>query len=180
VVSDAEPATHRYYRAMHGSWRGALDLRVTDREAFGRLPWLERARVRTLLATLSVATIRVDTTLDWATSGPAGLALHTTRMSVAGVPLFRSFEELHLGPDGRSVRIAGWRSFPPLFAREPQAGEARVEQDALGAAYDFPWFGGARLAQTTRVVADGLRIVQRSDWSRGEFVLARWSDEVVP
>lgn len=170
--------SHHYYASMHGRWRGAFRLVVTDPGALSRLSLAHRLQARlTALLFRVVGHIRLDTTLDYRASGREGRVLHTTRASWGGFPLLRGEEEIRLHPDGRTGTMSRteW-AVPWPFPLRDGPRPLTVAVDA--AVYELWWMGGP-MRQTTRVLAPGrLQLVQETAWSRGEVVLERGAADV--
>lgn len=172
-----QPASHAYYRAKHGVWRGELRLVVTDAAALRVVsPRLfDRLRARATAALFNaVGSLRLDTTLDYQTSGAQGRVVHTTRVSWRGIPLLRGVEQITLHPDGVTATMdrREW-AFPWPIPDVDRGARVVVAPAGDAAAYDLTWFG-APLRQITHTVdIDRLRLVQLTSWSRAEVVLER-------
>ncbi len=156
----------RYYRRHVGSWSGRFDFRVTSWRA------LAGARITTMLL---VAPMAVLTRLF----GPSTMATrveasgtdfrHITRVSKWGVTLYETAETIAVGEDGRTVRLAGTQG--TRFGRSvPYEATAEIDEGATSAAYRIPWMG-VDLVQRTKIVPDGLELIQETPWSHASTLL---------
>jgi hypothetical protein len=167
---------HRYYRALEGRWRGRIRFEVTDpkRLQASGLRLMDRWSLWSMaLASRRPVTLVLSTTLDYAGGGHRGEVRHTTRTTCLGVTVYRGRETILLADDGRSFRMEGAQAFfPRLWAADEWAGDGAVDADHGGAVYRIPFFG-ERMEQRTRVVPEGLEIVQTTPFSRAAALLRR-------
>lgn len=166
-VTSSGPAT-RYYDSLLGAWHGAFRFRVTDPAAIdgARSP---RALLRAMsLASRELGPATFATTLS--AGERAGEYLHTTRVSMFGIPALTTSERIVVAADGSSITMTGEQIAGLSRGRYDADGE--VDGDALGATYRIAWLGAA-LVQRTRVTELGLSLVQQTPFSRAEVLLRR-------
>lgn len=168
-----------YYRANHGRWRSPFAFAITDWRAFRAAPMtrLERWKLRLIACVPKlVGPLEFDTTMDCETARERGQVLHTTRLSKWGISLYRAAEVFTLNPNGTDVLITREERSWPTFRRARESGQSRGAVDPTGAVatYVFPFFG-TLMKQTVTIEANGVRVVQETDWSRGEQLLVRES-----
>jgi hypothetical protein len=161
-----------YYRAVAGAWRARFELRIVDRAAIRALPLFERVSFL-LLARISAWGFPLWFETTVAVGGDR--VVHTSRLRLARVLLYRSVEFLTPDADGgvTATMVGTERTFP-LFQGRPFRGTARIAPNALGARYDIAWMG-TRLDQhaTHDPVAHTVTIEQRTPFSIGIQVLQR-------
>jgi hypothetical protein len=152
-----------YYRAHHGQWRSRYLVSVTSWRAFWAAPMGLLDRLRgLLLPSASALGMRMDTSVDCDIYASRGEVLHTTTLSVWGVPVVRSVEVIVLHADGVHATLrAPWGE-----------GGIEIAEDARSARYTFDWMGGP-LVQSTQVVPEGLRLEQQTAWFRASALLVR-------
>jgi hypothetical protein len=159
------PSPHlAYYRAHHGRWRARISVAITSWRAFWAAPMGPLDRLRGLwMGTVAAWTgLRMDTSVDCEIYASRGEVLHTTAVSLWGVPLMRSVEVMVLHEDGvHATMRAVWGD-----------GSVEIAPDAQSAHYTFDWMGGP-LQQRTRVVPEGLHIEQQNGWFRANGLLVR-------
>lgn len=169
----APPLTpsHRYFRAMHGRWRGRLRLTLTTpaaldsvRSPIDRLAWRVMSLLQNVLGPPSM-----ETTVTYA----ADVVVHTTRLRVLGLVVASGVERFTLAADGRHFRMdAEHRLATSPWRVTTFSGEGEVADAADGARYVFPYLG-ADLVQTTRVDGDALVATQVTAFARSEVRLER-------
>jgi hypothetical protein len=160
-------AHHTYYSGLVGAWAGECKVEIFGRPAGGRLQLLRAGAFRALAR--SKGPLVFATTL--AMEGDE--VRHTTQLTKWGVPVFNSRERIRLLPDGRHIELHGEQVFGPApLGMQPFDARGSVDDDALGAIYFVPWFGGI-LEQRTKVIPDGLDLVQVTTWSKLSVVLKR-------
>ncbi len=162
---------------MVGRWGSPFRLVITNRVALreSRLRAVDRLQVEALAAMNALgAAPQMTTTVGFDPDCHECRVLHTTRISSAGVTLFRSEEWLTLDDDGRGAVLRGaQRSAPTLWIARPWAeSTVRFDEDGQGAHYALTWLG-VPLRQVTRVVPEGVRLTQETAWSRAEALLQR-------
>jgi len=97
--------------------------------------------------------------------------LHTTVVSLFGVPIYSTRESIVIAEDGRGFSMTGSQR-QTLGKDETYEAEGEVLEDSMGATYRLKFFGGD-LVQRTRIVPEGLSLSQESPWTRGSVVLER-------
>lgn len=164
-------AARRYYESVVGRWAGAYTFAITDAVAFRAcaMPFVDRRRLASMP---SSGPFTMATSVAF---GGGAEVVHTTRVSKWGVTLFRSVESIQLDDDGRSFVLRSTQRFFPAPWSARDFGEARgeVNETSDGATYRIPWIGGVEMIQRTRMLADGLLLVQQTPWSRAEVTLRR-------
>jgi hypothetical protein len=156
-----------YYRGLVGNWAGECQVEVFGRPKGGRLNILRAGAFQAL--SRSKGALTITTTLELA----GDQVKHTTQLTKWGLSVFSSRETISLLPDGRHFVIHGEQVFGPRpLGMQPFDAKGSVDDDALGAIYFIPWFGGI-LEQRTKVVPDGLELVQVTTWSKLSTVLKR-------
>ena len=170
-MTDLEMPSQRYYRAMHGRWRGRLTLALTDRAALATV----RSPLERLAWRLSAWTERVfgrpwmETRMRFAPD----VVVHETALRALGLRLASGTERLTLDPDGRRFRIEGAHRLPSSPWRVTRfEGHGEVAADARSAGYEFPLLG-AEVVQTTRIDGEALVATQTTAFSRSEARLER-------
>lgn len=117
-----------------------------------------------------------STTVDSTNRTRHNQILHTTRISILGITLFRGQETILLDDDGQSFRMKGTQSLFPLFWKKTRwEAHGAVSGDHDGAVYHIPFFG-EMLDQHTRMTRDGLLMVQTTPFSRAVILLQRLDD----
>jgi hypothetical protein len=116
----------------------------------------------------------IETSVDYETNGARGEVVHTTRISKWGMTMYDAVETFTLSPNGKDIAIAREQRAWPSLRRTREVGESRGEVEPSGtkASYVFPFFGTV-MRQTGSIEERGVRIVQETDWSRGEQLLER-------
>jgi hypothetical protein len=150
---------HRYYGSLVGSWRGPFVLSVTNAEAARAVPFPLRMAAW-------VGSFTMSTTL----SGSGNTYEHTTRVHRLGMTLMRTRESIDIAEDGKSFVMSGEQD-PSIGPKVPYEGTGEIDDGATGATYRITW-AQMPLTQTTRIVPEGLELLQETAWSRG-FVLLR-------
>lgn len=162
----SESPALRYYRRHVGSWSGRFGFRVTSWRA------LAGAGVATMLLIGPMALLtRIfgPSTMSTRVEAIGRDFRHTTRVSKWGVTLYETEETIAIDEDGRTVRLAGTQG--TRFGRPvPYEATAEIDDGAMGAVYRIPWMG-VGLVQRTRIVPDGLELVQETPWSHASVVL---------
>ena len=161
-------APHRtYYSGLVGAWAGDCTVQISGRPTGGRVQQLRAGAFRALAR--SKGSLVFSTTLTM----QGDEVRHTTQLTKWGLPVFNSRERIHLLPDGRHFELHGEQVFGPApVGMQPFDAKGSVDDDALGAIYFIPWFGGI-LEQRTKVIPDGLELVQVTTWSKLSVVLKR-------
>lgn len=176
MTSSDEPS-HRYYRAMHGSWSGRLTLVLTDPLALASSPMraLDRMAWRmTAFFARMLGPPRLETSVEYTAGAAKNEIVHTTRIRQLGMSALTGVETITLDPDGRRFTLRGQHRFAwaPWRLREV-AGAGEVSEAADGARYTLD-FLGATMAQTTRREGqDVLVVTQTTAFSRAEVRLER-------
>jgi hypothetical protein len=158
----------RYYSPLVGAWSGRFEFVVTDSRALGQMGMARWLPLR-LFAVLAWYGTRMSTTLSQGED--ARTFLHTTRVSLFGVPIYSTRESIVIGEDGRAFSMTGSQR-QTLGKDEAYEAQGEVLSDASGATYRLKFFGGD-LVQRTRLVPEGLSLSQESPWTRGSVVLER-------
>lgn len=180
-----EQASHRYYLANHGLWRGAFDFRVTDWGAFwrARVSLMDRLRVLSMwFLPKLIGAFRMETLLDYRSFGPTeNKVLHETRVVKWGMVMMDSHEVFQLDEDGTRVHITGkqW-IWPNMWWPKPLEGSsATIDEAAEVGRYTFSWFGG-KLRQQVEITDAGVTVTQQMDWFEGVQRLERYSETTPP
>lgn len=160
-------AATTYYESLLGAWSGAFDFAITDEAALATCEHPTLVRLTALLRNVA-GKPTFATTLS---REGDGVYLHTTRVTSLALPIYVTKETMTIAADGRSFTVAGEQAMP-LGRAEPYAGEGEVEESGRGAEYRLPWMG-VTLIQRTKIVTEGLAIVQETPFSRGEVTLSR-------
>jgi hypothetical protein len=150
-----------------GAWAGECTVDVFGRPSGGRLHILRAGAFRALARSRGPLIIATTLALE------GNVVKHTTQLSKWGLSVFNSVETISLLKDGRHFVIHGEQVFGPKpLGMQPFDAKGSVDDDALGAIYFIPWFGGI-LEQRTKVVPEGLELVQVTTWSKLSVVLKR-------
>lgn len=168
-----ESPAQRYYRSLRGDWSGRLDFSITDRAALAAAELPARARLGWMfhgIAARRWGAVLMVTSLQ---EVDAQQHLHTTRITKGPIVLLSSEERISLETDGSSLTMRGEMQLWPSLGR-PLRYEAHgeISPDASGACYRIP-FLGTELMQTTRVLNEGLSLLQQTPWSQAKAVLKR-------
>jgi hypothetical protein len=172
----ATPPNHAYFRANHGRWHSRFAFEIVDWHAFRRCPmsWLDRLRALSMVSIAKLlGALELETSVDYHGEGAHDVVIHATRVSKLGMTCFRSVERLTLHANGRDLTLAGEQYlWPTLWRARDFGGSGQVDETGTCAGYDFA-FLGTRMRQSTRIEADGLRLLQETPWSRGLQYLRR-------
>lgn len=165
-----------YYAPLHGAWTCPFEF-VLDEDALRAAPMhaFDKLRLRMTVWTAKLfGPLRMDTTLDYRTSGDQGVMLHTTRVSKWGFPLMLSRESITMDADGRRfVMRGGLRMIPSYWnIRDFGEGQGVVDETATRATYTFDWLG-VTMRQETVSTIDTVTITQTTSFSRGVQRLSR-------
>ena len=108
-------ANHRYFQSKTGRWRGRVLFEITDPQLLkASLRPCDRWSVRWMaFISRRLSTLKLATTVEYASHTSGGEVRHTTRISNLGITLFRSEEIILPGDDGRSFRMTGLQAFFP-------------------------------------------------------------------
>jgi len=157
----------RYYSGLVGAWRGECAVEVFGKPSGGRLNVLRAGAFRALAH--SRGPLHMETTLSL--DGPK--VRHTTALFKWGLSVFNSRETISLHADGRHFVLHGEQVFGPRpLGAQPFEAKGSVDEDGLGAIYFIPWFGET-LEQRTKILPEGLELVQLTPWSKLSVVLKR-------
>lgn len=158
---------HTYYSGLVGSWSGECTVDVFGKPSGGRLHVLRAGAFQALARSRGALTLSTTMALE------GDEARHTTQLTKWGLSVFQSRETISLLRDGRHFVLHGEQVFGPKpLGMQPFDAKGAVDDDALGAVYFIPWFGGI-LEQRTKVVPEGLQLEQVTTWSKLSVVLKR-------
>jgi len=166
-----------YYAPLHGKWRCELELVITDELALrnAKVSAFDRLRIRsTVWMRKLLGPLTMSTTLDYETSGDAGVIFHTTRVSKWGITLLSSEESFTVEATGRDFAMRGSQCMIPTYWHAQSFGEGRgsVDESATRATYSFTWMGGPMLQETV-ATKDTVTMTQTTPFSRGVQRLRR-------